>query len=70
MFKAAFYVFPHIKNRGKTSQQVADWFLDQAGVALLPGNAFGIRGEGYLRMAYANSLENIQKALERSGEIL
>jgi aspartate aminotransferase len=68
--KGAFYVFPNIKDLGKTSQQAADLFLDKAGVALLPGSAFGKYGEGYLRLSYANSQENIQKALERMGEIL
>ncbi len=68
--KGAFYAFPNIKKLGKTSQQAADWILDEAGVALLPGNAFGKYGEGYLRLSYANSQENIQKALERMGEIL
>jgi len=68
--KGAFYVFPNIKQMGKTSQQVADWILEEAGVALLPGNAFGKHGEGYLRLSYANSQENIQKALEKMGEIL
>ena len=67
--KGAFYVFPNIKQLGKTSQQAADWFLDKAGVALLPGSAFGKYGEGYLRLSYANSQENIQKALERMGDI-
>ena len=68
--KGAFYVFPNIKDLGKTSQQAADWLLEKAGVALLPGSAFGKFGEGYLRLSYANSLENIQKALDRMGEIL
>ena len=68
--KGAFYVFPNIKQLGKTSQQAADWILEEAGVALLPGNAFGKYGEGYLRLSYANSQENIQIALERMGEIL
>ena len=68
--KGAFYVFPNIKGLGKTSQETADWILDEAGVALLPGSAFGKYGEGYLRLSYANSLENIQKALDRMGEIL
>jgi len=68
--KGAFYVFPNIKDLEKTSQQAADLFLDKASVALLPGSAFGKYGEGYLRLSYANSLESIQKALERMGEIL
>ncbi len=49
---------------------IVDWILDEAGVALLPGFAFGKFGEGYLRLSCANSIENIQKALERLGEIL
>ena len=68
--KGAFYVFPNIKALGKTSQQAADWFPDEAGVALLPGSAFGKYGEGYLRLSYANSLENIQRALDRMGNLL
>ena len=62
--------FRILRNLGKTSQQAADWILEEAGVALLPGNAFGKYGEGYLRLSYANSQENIQKALDRIGEIL
>jgi aspartate aminotransferase len=68
--QGAFYAFPNIKGLGKTSQQTADWILDEAGVALLPGSAFGKFGEGYLRLSYANSLENIQRALDKIGEIL
>ena len=68
--QGAFYAFPNIKELGKTSQQAADWILDEAGVALLPGSAFGKFGEGYLRLSYANSLENIQSALDKMGEIL
>jgi aspartate/methionine/tyrosine aminotransferase len=68
--QGAFYVFPNIKDLGKSSQEAADWFLDECGVAALPGSAFGKYGEGYLRFAYANSSENIQKALDRFGELL
>ncbi len=68
--QGAFYAFPNIKELGKTSQQAADWILSEAGVALLPGSAFGKFGEGYLRLSYANSLENIQRALDKMGEIL
>ena len=67
--QGAFYVFPNIRELGKTSQEAADWILDKAGVALLPGTAFGKYGEGYLRLSYANSRENIQIALERLGGI-
>ncbi|MDZ7844138.1 MAG: pyridoxal phosphate-dependent aminotransferase [Anaerolineales bacterium] len=63
--QGAFYVFPNIQALGKSSREAADWFLEEAGVALLPGSAFGKYGEGYLRLAYANSVENIRRALSR-----
>lgn len=63
--QGAFYVFPNIQGTGKSSSEVANLILDQGGVALLPGNSFGSHGEGYLRLSYANSLENIQKAIEK-----
>jgi aspartate/methionine/tyrosine aminotransferase len=68
--QGAFYTFPNIKELGKSSQDTADWILEKAGVALLPGSAFGQYGEGYLRLSYANSLENIQIALDRISAIL
>ncbi len=68
--RGAFYVFPNIKELGKTSQEIADLLLYEAGVASLPGTSFGPGGEGYLRFSYANSTENIQKALGRMGERL
>ena len=61
----AFYAFPNIKSHGRSSAEMANFFLEQAGVALLPGSAFGSYGEGYLRLCYANSAENIGKALAR-----
>ncbi|GAC1447648.1 MAG: pyridoxal phosphate-dependent aminotransferase [Ktedonobacterales bacterium] len=61
----AFYVFPNITGTGLTSRQVADLLLEEAGVAALSGTAFGAYGEGYIRLSYANSIENIQKALDR-----
>ncbi len=61
--KGAFYVFPNIKKFGKTSKEIADYLLYEAGVAALAGTSFGSYGEGYLRLSYANSLENINKAL-------
>ncbi|HUK26825.1 MAG TPA: pyridoxal phosphate-dependent aminotransferase [Candidatus Acidoferrales bacterium] len=67
--QGAFYAFPNIQKTGKTSQEIANLFLD-FGVALLPGNAFGKYGEGYLRLSYANSIPNIQKALERMAKAL
>jgi aspartate aminotransferase len=63
--KGAFYVFPNIRAFGKSSQEIADLVLNQAGVALLPGSSFGKYGEGYLRISYANSIENIQQGLDK-----
>jgi aspartate/methionine/tyrosine aminotransferase len=68
--QGAFYVFPNITETGMGSGKLANLILDKAGVALLPGNSFGKYGEGYLRISYANSLENIQKGLERIKSIL
>ena len=61
----AFYLFPNISALGKTSKEIADRLLAEAGVAILPGTAFGINGEGFLRFSFANSLSNIETALER-----
>jgi aspartate/methionine/tyrosine aminotransferase len=65
MPKGAFYVFPSITGTGWASKPLADALLDQAGVAALSGTAFGQFGEGYLRFSVANSLENLEQALER-----
>src|SRR6202140_38251 len=65
--KGAFYVFPNIKGSGWTSKKLAEALLDDAGVAALSGTAFGDFGEGYLRFSVANSIENIEKALDRVG---
>ena len=61
----AFYVFPNITGVGLTSHEVADLLLYEGGVATLAGTSFGRYGEGYIRLSYANSTENIEKALER-----
>jgi len=63
--KGAFYVFPNIQGTGRTSQEIANALLEEAGVACLSGTAFGSYGEGYIRFSVANSPENIQKALGR-----
>jgi aspartate/methionine/tyrosine aminotransferase len=68
--RGAFYAFPNIRSYGKSSAEIADYMLDEAGVALLPGTAFGARGEGYLRLSYANSLRNIEQALFRMADAL
>jgi aspartate/methionine/tyrosine aminotransferase len=65
--QGAFYVFPNIEGTGYGSQKMADFLLNDAGVACLSGTAFGEYGEGYVRFSYANSIENIEKALERIG---
>jgi len=67
--KGAFYVFPNIKKTGMTSQECADHLLYNAGVAALPGTAFGPYGEGYLRFSYATTLENIDAAIQRIKEL-
>ena len=61
----AFYVFPSIEGTGWQSKKLADALLEQAGVACLSGTSFGSNGEGFIRFSIANSIENIQKALER-----
>ena len=63
--EGAFYAFPSIKNLGLSSSEFEDRSLREAGVALLAGNAFGEFGEGYVRLSYANSQDNIQRAIER-----
>jgi aspartate aminotransferase len=65
--KGAFYVFPNVTGTGWPSKKLGDALLDEAGVAGLSGTAFGDFGEGYLRFSVANSIENIEKALERIG---
>ncbi len=66
--KGAFYVFPNITKTGWPSKKLADALLEQAGVAALSGTAFGKYGEGYLRFSVANSLENLNTALEKIEE--
>ena len=66
----AFYAFPNITGTGFRSQELAALLLDEAGVAVLSGTSFGPGGEGYLRLSYANSVENIQEALSRMGQLL
>ena len=68
--QGAFYAFPNIKGTGMKSGDLANLILEKAGVALLPGSSFGPHGEGYLRLSYANSVENIQKGLERIKSML
>jgi aspartate/methionine/tyrosine aminotransferase len=64
----AFYVFPNITGTGKDSKWMADYILNDAGVACISGTSFGEYGEGFLRFSYANSMENLKKALVRIRE--
>ena len=66
--RGAFYVFPNVKSFGMESKKLADFTLQDAGVAVLSGTSFGSYGEGYLRLSFANSVENIKKAMERISE--
>jgi aspartate/methionine/tyrosine aminotransferase len=66
----AFYAFPNIKSFNLSSDEMANLILEKANVALLPGTSFGEYGEGYLRIVFANSLENIKEALERIGDFM
>ena len=68
--KGAFYAFPNISRTGWKAKPLAAALLDEAGVATIGGPDFGVHGEGYLRLSYANSLENIERALERMAEFL
>ncbi len=63
--QGAFYAFPNISGTNRNSRALANALLTEAGVACLSGTAFGQWGEGYLRFSFANSIENIRKALDR-----
>jgi aspartate aminotransferase len=68
--KGAFYAFPNIKGTGWKAKALASSLLEEAGVAIIGGPDFGILGEGYVRLSYANSTENIVRALDRMGDFL
>jgi aspartate/methionine/tyrosine aminotransferase len=70
MPRGAFYAFPNVEALCRPVTELADYLLEEAGVAVLPGTAFGRNGEGYLRLSYANSMENIQRALDRMAAAL
>jgi len=61
--QGAFYAFPNVSAFGRSSDWLAEFLLEEAGVALLPGTSFGKNGEGYLRLCFADSVENLQRAL-------
>jgi aspartate aminotransferase len=68
--KGAFYAFPNVSETGWKAKALASALLEEAGVATIGGPDFGIHGEGYIRLSYANSAENIARALQRMGEFL
>ena len=70
MPKGAFYIFPSVKGTGMTSHEFADGLLNEAGVACLAGEAFGEYGMGCVRFSFANSADNIERALERIGRFV
>jgi aspartate aminotransferase len=68
--KGAFYAFPNVAATGWKAKPLASALLEEAGVATIGGPDFGVHGEGFIRISYANSTENIQRALERIGDFL
>ena len=68
--EGAFYAFPSIKGTGLTSAEFEDCAMNQAGVALLSGSAFGEFGEGYVRLSYANSQDNIKQAIDKLDKMV
>ena len=68
--EGAFYAFPSIKGTGLTSAEFEDRAMNQAGVALLSGSAFGEFGEGYVRLSYANSQDNIKQAIDKLDKMI
>ena len=63
--KGAFYCFVNIKKLGMSDEEASNYYINEAGVAMVPGSAFGEYGKGYLRVSFANSSENIEKAMDR-----
>lgn len=68
--RGAFYVFPNITELGRSSIEMQNLLLQQAGVAALSGTSFGKLGEGYIRLSYANSMEQLEKGVERFGNLV
>lgn len=66
----AFYVFPNIEETGRTGKELQTEMLEVAGVATVPGNSFGLHGDGFVRFSYANSTDKIKQAVERVGNLL
>ncbi|MEH6545436.1 MAG: pyridoxal phosphate-dependent aminotransferase [Sneathiella sp.] len=70
MPKGAFYAFSNIKGTGFTAKELQDQLLSSQGVAAIAGTSFGVEGEGYIRFSYANSVENIERAMDRFEQFL
>ncbi|WP_373088949.1 pyridoxal phosphate-dependent aminotransferase [Sneathiella sp.] len=70
MPKGAFYAFPNISGTGLSAKEMQDRLLAEKGVAVIAGTSFGAEGEGYVRFSYANSLENIEQAMDRFDAFL
>ena len=68
--KGAFYVFPNIKAFGMSSEKFARFLLEEAKVVVVPGSGFGEHGEGYIRISYATSYENLEEAMNRIEKAL
>lgn len=68
--QGAFYIFPNIKQTGKTSQEMCQFLLDEANIALVPGSVFGQYGEGYVRISYANSRPNLELAMHHMRQAM
>src|SRR6185312_4089055 len=68
--QGAFYAFPNIQGTGFDQRELADRLLTDAGVAVLPGTAFGEAGKGYIRLAYTQSEDELQRGLDRIGTFL
>jgi len=68
--RGAFYAFPNLSRYGNDSFELANYLLEEAGVAVVPGAAFGSKGEGYQRLSYATSMENIERGLEKMKKAL
>jgi aminotransferase len=68
--RGAFYCFPSIENTGLSSEEFAERLLQQQKIAVVPGNAFGSSGEGYIRCCYAASISNIEEAIDRMGHFI
>jgi aspartate/methionine/tyrosine aminotransferase len=68
--RGAFYAFPSIKGTGKTSAELCELLLEEAGIAVVPGNAFGDAGDGHIRFSYAASDDDLREGVSRMADVL